>query len=39
MHQSGGGAQLSLTSDLDAMRSRIAELEADNAHLRGTLKI
>ena len=26
-------------SDLDAMRSRIAELEADNAHLRGMLKI
>jgi hypothetical protein len=25
--------------DLDAMRSRIAELEADNAHLRGVLKI
>jgi len=34
-----GGAQLSLTGDLDAMRSRIAELEADNAHLRGMLKI
>ena len=33
------GAQLSLTSDLDAMRSRIAELEADNAHLRGMLRI
>ena len=33
------GAQLSLTGDLDAMRSRIAELEADNAHLRGMLKI
>jgi hypothetical protein len=30
-----GGAQLSLTGDLDAMRSRITELEADNAHLRG----
>lgn len=25
--------------DLEAMRSRIAELEADNAHLRGMLKI
>lgn len=25
--------------DLDAMRSRIVELEADNAHLRGMLKI
>ncbi|MHB8450872.1 MAG: TOTE conflict system archaeo-eukaryotic primase domain-containing protein [Mycobacteriales bacterium] len=34
-----GGAQLSLTGDLDAMRSRIAELEADNAHLRGMLKL
>ena len=28
-----------LTGDLDAMRSRIAELESDNAHLRGMLKI
>jgi hypothetical protein len=36
---SGGGSQLSLTGDLDAMRSRIAELEADNAHLRGMLKL
>ena len=36
---SAGGAQLSLTGDLEAMRSRIAELEADNAHLRGMLKI
>jgi hypothetical protein len=34
-----GGSQLSLTGDLDALRSRIAELEADNAHLRGMLKI
>ncbi len=34
-----GGAQLSLVGDSDAMRSRIAELEADNAHLRGMLKI
>jgi superfamily II DNA or RNA helicase len=34
-----GSAQLSLTGDLEAMRSRIAELEADNAHLRGMLKI
>ncbi len=34
-----GGAQLSLMGDLDAMRSRIAELEADNAHLRGMLRI
>jgi superfamily II DNA or RNA helicase len=34
-----GGAQLSLTGDLEAMRSRISELEADNAHLRGMLKI
>jgi hypothetical protein len=34
-----GGAQLSLTDDLDAMRSRIAELEADNAYLRGMLNI
>jgi superfamily II DNA or RNA helicase len=34
-----GGAQLSLTGDLEAMRSRITELEADNAHLRGMLKI
>ena len=33
------GAQLSLTGDLDAMRSRIAELEDDNAHLLGMLKI
>ena len=32
-------AQLSLTGDLDAMRSRIAELEADNAYLRGMLKL
>lgn len=32
-------AQLSLAGDVDAMRSRIAELEADNAHLRGLLKI
>ena len=36
---SGRGGQLSLTGDLDAMRSRIVELEADNAHLRGMLKI
>jgi len=35
----GGGAQLSLTGDVDAMWSRIVELEADNAHLRGMLKI
>ncbi len=34
-----GHAQLSLTGDLEAMRSRIIELEADNAHLRGVLKI
>jgi superfamily II DNA or RNA helicase len=34
-----GGAQLSLTGDLEAMSSRIAELEADNAYLRGMLKI
>ena len=34
-----GARQLTLTGDLDAMRSRIAELEADNAHLRGMLKI
>jgi hypothetical protein len=34
-----GGAQLSLTGDLDALRSRIAELEADNSHLRGMLKL
>ena len=34
-----GDAQLSLTGDLEAMRSRIIELEADNAHLRGVLKI
>jgi hypothetical protein len=33
-----GGAQLSLTGDLEAMSSRIAELEADNAYLRGMLK-
>jgi superfamily II DNA or RNA helicase len=33
------GAQLSLLGDLDAMRSRILELEADNAHLRGMLKL
>lgn len=31
--------QLSLTADLDALRSRIAELEADNTHLRGLLKL
>jgi len=37
--RSVGGEQLSLTGDLDAMRSRIAELEADNAHLRGMLRI
>ncbi len=37
-HRLGAG-QLSLTGDLDAMRSRIAELEADNAHLRGMLKL
>lgn len=36
---SGVGGQLSLTIDLDAMRSRLAELEADNAHLRGMLKL
>ena len=36
---SGVSGQLSLTVDLDAMRSRIAELEADNAHLRGMLKL
>ncbi|MDQ3423210.1 MAG: helicase, partial [Actinomycetota bacterium] len=36
---SGVGGQLSLTVDLDAMRSRLAELEADNAHLRGMLKL
>lgn len=35
----GGGAQLSLTGDVDAMWSRIVEVEADNAHLRGMLKI
>lgn len=35
----GVDAQLSLTADLDAMHSRIAELEADNAHLRGMLKL
>ena len=35
----GGGAQLSLTGDVEGMRSRIVELEADNAHLRGMLKI
>jgi len=35
----GVGGQLSLTVDLDAMRSRLAELEADNAHLRGMLKL
>ncbi len=34
-----GAAQLSLIGDLEAMRSRITELEADNAHLRGMLKI
>lgn len=34
----GVGGQLSLMGDLDAMRSRITELEADNAHLRGMLK-
>ena len=33
------GAQLSLTGDLEAMRSRMAELEADNAYLRAMLKI
>jgi hypothetical protein len=33
------GAQLSLIGDLEAMRSRIAELEADNAYLRGLLRI
>jgi superfamily II DNA or RNA helicase len=33
------GAQLSLTGDLEGMRSRIVELEADNAYLRGMLKI
>ena len=32
-------AQLSLTGDVEAMRSRIVELEADNAHLRGLLKL
>lgn len=31
--------QLTLLGGLDALRSRIAELEADNAHLRGMLKI
>ena len=36
---SPGEAQLSLTGDLEAMRSRMAELEADNAYLRGMLKI
>lgn len=30
---------MSLTGDLDALRSRVAELEADNAHLRGMLKM
>jgi superfamily II DNA or RNA helicase len=38
-HPLVGGAQLSLTGDLEAMRSRITELEADNAYLRGMLKI
>jgi hypothetical protein len=38
-HPLVGGAQLSLTGDLEAMRSRITELEADNASLRGMLKI
>jgi len=36
---SGVGGQLSLTADVDAMRSRLAELEADNAHLRGMLRL
>jgi len=31
--------QLSLTGELDAMRSRILELEADNTHLRGLLNL
>jgi len=31
--------QLSLTAELDAMRSRILELEADNTHLRGLLNL